>query len=73
MDKTLAQLRLLTARQVSEIVGLSVSTLAKMRLRAGGIPFVKMGTACRYPEDAVAEYVARLPRRTGTRDTDTAA
>ena len=74
MDTTLpTAARLLTAKQVSEIVGLSVSTLSKLRLRSDGIPFRKLGAACRYAESDVHDWIASRPVRRSTSDTGAAA
>lgn len=66
---------LLTPRQVAERVGLSLSTLAKMRLAtagAGAIPFLKLGPkkgAVRYDAADVQSWLSALPRRRSTSDT----
>ena len=39
---------LLNERQVAEITGMSVRSLQTWRLRGGGPPYVKLGTAVRY-------------------------
>lgn len=48
---------LLTPVQAAEITGLSVSTLAKLRVYGGSPPFKKLGGRCFYPE---AELMAWL-------------
>jgi predicted DNA-binding transcriptional regulator AlpA len=60
--------RLLTDRDVSAVTGAARSTLAKMRLRGGGPPFVRLGTSVRYPEDALREWLVALPLRRSTSD-----
>lgn len=66
--------RLLTPAQAAARVGLSVSTLAKQRcLRSDGPPFVRLGSAIRYPSDELDEFIASQPRRRSTSDTGTAA
>ncbi len=62
--------RLLTPAQASERLGLSTSTLAKYRcLKSDGPVFVRLGSAIRYPEDALADFIARQRRCTSTSDT----
>jgi predicted DNA-binding transcriptional regulator AlpA len=69
MDATSAGLvKLLTDRDVSAVTGTARSTLAKMRLRGDGPPFVRVGVSVRYPEDALREWLAALPRRKSTSD-----
>ncbi|MDQ8168535.1 MAG: helix-turn-helix domain-containing protein [Gemmatimonadota bacterium] len=64
-----APARLLTPKQAAERLGLSTSTLAKKRcLSSAGPMFVRLGTAIRYPEDAIEEYIAAQPRRRSTSD-----
>ena len=58
--------RLLTDHHVSSVTGAARSTLAKMRLRGDGPPFVRVGASVRYPEDALREWMASLPRRRST-------
>ena len=58
--------KLLTDRDVSALTGTARSTLSKMRLRGNGPPFVRIGAAIRYPEDALREWLAALPRRVRT-------
>jgi excisionase family DNA binding protein len=57
---------LLSPFQVAERVGLSRSTLAKLRLSGGGPRFVKLGAAVRYPEDELARWIDLKPRQTST-------
>ena len=58
--------KLLTDHEVSRITGAARSTLAKMRLRGDGPPFVRVGASVRYPEDSLRHWVAALPRRKST-------
>jgi predicted DNA-binding transcriptional regulator AlpA len=51
--------------QVAEATGLAPSTLAKMRSRGGGPPFVKVGRVVRYPEDKLLEWVANRTQHSG--------
>lgn len=60
--------RLLTPAQVAELTGLAVGTLAKLRLRGEGAPFIKLGSAVRYHEDDVQAWLAAQPRRRSTSD-----
>lgn len=70
---------LLTPKQVAERVGLSLSTLSKLRLATAGngaIPFLKIGPkggAVRYDSRDVEAYLAAIPRRRSTSDTAAAA
>jgi hypothetical protein len=47
----------------SRITGIPTSTLAKLRMRGGGPPFVKIGRAVRYPVRAGLEWMAAHTRR----------
>jgi len=60
--------RLLTPTQVSEMTGLAVGTLSKMRLRGDGSRFLKLGSSVRYREDDVHAWLAAQPRRRSTSD-----
>ena len=64
--RTLPLVKLLTDRDVSVVTGSARSTLAKMRLRGDGPPWVRVGVSVRYPEDALADWLACLPRRRST-------
>ncbi len=51
MEKTLTTAtRYLTERQVSELTGISVSTLQSNRWLHRGFPFIKFGKSVRYAE-----------------------
>ena len=52
---------MLTPPQVAARLGLTRGTLAKWRLRGEGPPFVKLGSAVRYPVDEFERYVQSLP------------
>ena len=65
-SQTLPLVKLLTDRDVSAVTGMARSTLAKMRLRGDGPPWVRVGVSVRYPEDALADWMAGLPRRRST-------
>jgi hypothetical protein len=70
MSGTAEPPRLLTPAQAAERLGLSTSTLAKYRcLKSTGPIFIRLGSAIRYPEDLLADFIARQPRRTSTSDT----
>lgn len=58
--------KFLTERDVADLTGAARSTLSKMRLRGDGPPFVRVGASVRYPEDALKEWQASLPRRRST-------
>ena len=61
--------RLLTAAEVAELTGLSVSTLSKLRMRRdAGPPFRKISTAVRYDAAAVQDWINRHPPRRSTAD-----
>jgi predicted DNA-binding transcriptional regulator AlpA len=60
--------RLLTPKQVAELLGLSTGTLAKMRMTGAGPVFLKRGVSVRYTEIAVREWVQTLPARRSTAD-----
>jgi hypothetical protein len=60
--------RLLTERQVADILGISVKTLRNWRVSGGPLPFVKISRAVRYEPEAVARLIAQQ-RRTSTSDT----
>lgn len=57
---------LLTPAQVAARCGLARSTLSKQRLRGGGPPFVKIGAAVRYPDDALNAWIEAQPRYAST-------
>jgi excisionase family DNA binding protein len=69
MSTTATPSRLLTPAQAAERLGLSVSTLAKYRcLKSDGPAFVRLGSAVRYAEADLADFIARQPRHKSTRD-----
>ena len=71
MTETAAPLVLLTPKQLAEITGLACGTLAKMRLRGEGVPFIKLGASVRYFEADALGWLASQPRRRSTSDTGT--
>ena len=59
---------LLHPRDAAKMLQLSVSWLAKSRLRGDGPRYVKIGRAVRYPESSVREYIkARMRGSTSER------
>lgn len=64
--------RLLTPQQLADMTGLSVSTLAKLRLTSEGCPFRKLGGSVRYSEDDAIEWINAHPRRRSTSDNGSA-
>ena len=46
----------LTEQQVSELIGVSVSTLQGWRVHEKGPPFKKVGRMVRYPREDLAEW-----------------
>jgi hypothetical protein len=61
MDK-LKNRRLATAEEAAERLKLSVSFLAKARMKGTGPRFLRLGRAIRYAEDALDEYEAANTR-----------
>lgn len=49
--------RLLTPKEVAEFLRVSISWLAKARMRGDGPPYVKIGRAIRYPESALHKWM----------------
>ena len=49
--------RLLTPNEIAEFLRVSLSWLAKARMRGAGPPFVKVGRSVRYPEGALAQWM----------------
>ena len=49
--------RWLDEKRVSEMIGLSLSTLRKQRFLSVGIPYYKLGRAVRYKLDDVISYM----------------
>jgi hypothetical protein len=56
-------LKLVKPRVAAEIIGRSVSTLAKDRMRGSGCPYVKDGSAVRYDLRALEKYIAEHTHR----------
>ena len=59
--------RLVTERDASELLGVSVRTLQKWRLQGNGPQFVKLGHAVRYDVKDLEAYIERA-RRCSTSD-----
>jgi predicted DNA-binding transcriptional regulator AlpA len=57
--------RLFIPAETANLLGLSLSWLAKARLRGDGPRYVKIGRAVRYPESAIRDYL-RARTRTST-------
>ena len=55
MDKT--SKKLLTETEVSESYGFTLSWLRNMRIKGGGIPFIKCSRSVRYKPDDVEGYI----------------
>jgi len=47
---------LLTPKEVADILRVSLSWLAKARMRGDGPPFVPIGRSIRYPESALQQW-----------------
>ena len=61
--------KLLDPDAVAERVGLSRSTLAKIRVRGGGPPFVKIGAKVLYPDAELEAWLEAQPRHSSTAST----
>jgi hypothetical protein len=61
---------LLTEGDVEEITGRRCSTLQKDRVAGKGIPFVRLGRLVRYRTSDVDHFIASLPTRRSTSETD---
>jgi predicted DNA-binding transcriptional regulator AlpA len=57
---------LLDTRETAARAGLAPATLAKLRVRGGGPPFVKLGAKVLYPETELHAWLEALQRRTST-------
>lgn len=56
-------LSLLLPKEAARRLGLSPSTLAKMRVRGDGPPFVKLGRSVRYDPSDLETYASSQRRR----------
>jgi len=54
--------RLLTPKEVANFLRLSVSWLAKARMRGDGPPYVKLGRAIRYRKGALVQWLRSRQR-----------
>jgi predicted DNA-binding transcriptional regulator AlpA len=54
--------RLLTPSETADLLGVSLSWLAKARLRGDGPRYIKIGRAVRYPESAIRDYLKARTR-----------
>jgi predicted DNA-binding transcriptional regulator AlpA len=54
--------RLFTAKEAATFLRLSVSWLAKARMRGDGPPYVKLGRAVRYREAALMQWLKSRAR-----------
>ena len=64
--------RLLSDREVAQLIGRARSTLQKDRVAGRGIPYITIGRQVRYRESDVAAYLATLPTRRSTSEADAA-
>lgn len=53
---------LLTPADVAKVLRVSISWLAKQRMRGDGPPFVKFGRSVRYDEGAVRQWIKSCRR-----------
>jgi predicted DNA-binding transcriptional regulator AlpA len=61
--------RLLTAREAADFLRVSVSWLAKARMRGDGPPFVKVGRSIRYSQAVLVQWLKhQLRSSTSERD-----
>jgi predicted DNA-binding transcriptional regulator AlpA len=58
--------KLLEPGAVAGRVGLARKTLAKLRVKGGGPPFVKIGAKVLYPEAELEAWIAARPRHGST-------
>jgi excisionase family DNA binding protein len=55
--------RLLTVSEAAHALGVSISTLNKLRVQGGGPRFVRIGSSVRYRQSDLAEYVESNVKR----------
>jgi predicted DNA-binding transcriptional regulator AlpA len=55
------QSHLLTDREVSTMLGVSVATVRRWRLFRTGPPYIKIGSSVRYRPDEVTRWLAACP------------
>jgi excisionase family DNA binding protein len=54
---------LMTPKEVSQLLHISVGSLANLRVQGGFIPFYKVGGAIRYSRKQILEYLKKSERR----------
>jgi hypothetical protein len=59
---------LLTAAEASQILKVSLSWLAKARMRGDGPPFIKIGRSIRYGEAVLVQWMKTLERVSTSED-----
>jgi hypothetical protein len=57
INPDLKHFKFLTARQVNELTGIALQTLANARHRRMGIPYCKVGGSIRYPLADVLKFM----------------
>lgn len=57
MSETQGPVRQLTTKEAAVRTGYSVAWFQRKRWEGGGPPFRKMGTAVRYPEDLLNQWI----------------
>lgn len=62
-EHTEKKIKLVSAREIGERLGVSQSTLAKWRLTGAGPAFVKIGAKVAYDEDSIQQWLASRIRR----------
>jgi excisionase family DNA binding protein len=60
--KPILQLVLLTTKEAARFLKVSVSWLAKKRMRGDGPPYLKMGRSIRYTETALLQWMKSQQR-----------
>jgi len=53
---------LLTAKEAAKLLKVSLSWLAKARMRGDGPPYLKVGRSVRYPETALIQWMKSRQR-----------
>lgn len=64
--------KLLTQKEVKEIIGLADSTLEQWRLKGKGPKFIKLGRLVRYRLSDIDAYISGLPGFSSTTEADAA-
>jgi excisionase family DNA binding protein len=57
-----AAVKLLTPKEAAQLLKVSLSWLAKARMRGDGPPFIKIGRAVRYSEAALLQWMRAQQR-----------